>query len=105
MAEPALARLLLGPELERAVSRTFPATALAPVLALSGLASLMLCDERRRDRRRRAARWQGGNDHTYDGCFDPCCDPCGCCNLCECGRLLRRAATCGDCCGACDCSC
>ncbi|MDX6254058.1 MAG: hypothetical protein QOJ11_392 [Frankiales bacterium] len=87
MADADLARVLLGPELGRAVSRSFrsesrPLAATQLVLS-GGMLGLALCDSSRQRRR------SGDRDRSSCADFADCCDPCACC---------------GDC-GVCDCSC
>ncbi|BEP13518.1 hypothetical protein acdb102_18290 [Acidothermaceae bacterium B102] len=80
LAEPALARLLLGPELERAVSRTFPGpSVIAASLAVSGVASAALFGRRRR--RREVSCWES---LACDCCCNPGCDSCDACGACDC---------------------
>lgn len=91
MADPALAEVLLGPELERAVSRTFKAA--HPRVALTGVLTAVTLFGFPRDRKRKR------RDRDDDGCAtlcnclpDPDCGDCGCCDCCDCCD-----------CGGCDC--
>jgi hypothetical protein len=80
MAEPELALALLGPELDRAVTRSFPGRNPHPQLALSGAlaaTALMVWPGRRRDKRKR--RCEGASDCCCDLW---CCDACDCCSVC-----------------------
>ena len=89
MADPELARLLLGRGLERAVSRSFKANVLAPQLALVGaMAGLTLCgSEGRRNQRsrKRAGRRRCADSDCLDWeCLDPCCSMDCCCDCWSC---------------------
>ena len=95
MIDPDLAEVLLGPELERAVSRTFRSG--SPHLAVAGvLTAVALFGFPRRQRRRRE------RDGSRCGDFADCCCPC---DGGDCGVLDCLAWDCMDCCDCVVCDC
>lgn len=98
MELPELARLLLGPELDRAVDRAFPkpGRSSAPIALAGALAgTLAVTTLTTAPPRRRRQRWECGDGSCLDPC-DPCCSNCVLDACCDGGT---------DCCGdaACDC--